>query len=235
MGARSGYMLLNGIAILIVTSLGLVQWILTWMPISAILPILVFVGYDITVHGFSTDDERGPKSESPKRHLLGVAVGIMPALSLLSVQGVQTAMSVTGASWIKVYPKFEAAQYFLGGAISLSQGFLLVCMLWAALTIFMIDKKFLHSAICLYILALLSWIGIIHAFKITENGIENKFVGEGGEWIGAAPAFVIPYALFGVFMMVLWTCTKLYGFKYGGSKEPTETTSLLVNSLDFKH
>jgi len=208
MGARSGYMLLNGVVILFVTTLGLVQWILTWMPIAAILPILVFVGFDITVHGFTTDDHRGLEAESPKRHLIGVAVGIMPALSLLSVQAVQNTMQFSGASWLDVYPKFEAGQYFLGGAISLSQGFLLTCMFWSALTIFIVERKWFHASCCLFTLAALSWIGVIHAFKITSNGIVNVFIGEGGSWI-AAPSFVIPYSVFGFFLLVLWGITKV--------------------------
>jgi len=75
MGARSGYMLLNGVLTLIMTTFGLVQWVLTWMPIAAVLPILVFVGFGMTVEGFATDDF-SENPESPARHLLAVSVGI---------------------------------------------------------------------------------------------------------------------------------------------------------------
>lgn len=50
--------------------------------------------------------------------------------------------------------------------------------------------------------ALLSWIGVIHAYQITDHGVENYFVGYGGNWM-AAPGFVLAYSAVGMFMIVL--------------------------------
>ena len=129
-------------------------------------------------------------------------------------------MQAVPSSWVDIYPHFEANNYYLGGAVALSQGFLLVCMMWSALTIFIVDRQYLHASVCLYALAILSWIGIIHAFKITDTGIENLFVGQDGKWI-AAPGFVISYAIFGVGLTGLWAASKFLHF--WGPEEEMET------------
>jgi len=200
MGARSGYMLLNGIAILIITSFGFVQVFLKFIPTAALLPILVYVGYQMTSEGFFSDDH-SEDPECPRRHHLAVAVGISPALSNLTIQAVTNALQIANVPLHTVIGKFASAGFFFGGAIALSQGFLLSSMLLAATVVFWIDREFLKASIVLYVAAALSWIGIIHSYHITPAGIENLFIGQQGNWI-AAPGFVVGYAAMGLFMNI---------------------------------
>jgi len=222
-------MLLNGICALIVTTFGLVQFVLSWMPMESVLPILIFVGIAMTTEAFITSDskdtaqhvgEQSPEFQgeqkprdpdgTPLMHLIGVAVGILPSLSNLSVTAVTTTLQIVDLPLQTYYDKF-APQYYLGGAIALSQGFLLSSILLSAVTIFWIDRLFLKAAVCLIILCILSWIGIIHAFQITDNGIENLFVGQNGNWI-VAKEFVISYGIFALFMILLYILQQKWGF-----------------------
>ncbi|KAH3732379.1 NCS2 family permease [Pelomyxa schiedti] len=216
MRASSAYMLFEGVGIFLVALFGLVQPILLAVPFEAILPVIVVLGFDMTALAFVNDDDlplRYPGSEckSPRRHIFAVAMGMTPALALLGVQGVQAALISTGADWTTTIPQIVKNGYYIGGAIALSQGFLLSGMLLSAVGVFFIDRLYLKASIAFAMLSALSWLGLIHSYTITQTGYESLFVGINGTWI-AAPAFVVCYALFGVFMLWLYILTPVCGF-----------------------
>lgn len=92
-----------------------------------------------------------------------------------------------GSSLLAAAPKFgeELAIY---GLIALSQGALLVSMVWAAAFAFMINRRFLPAAGWMLTRAALSFFGVIHAYNLNPVGVVNK-VG-----IFVAPEFTISYA-----------------------------------------
>jgi AGZA family xanthine/uracil permease-like MFS transporter len=55
---------------------------------------------------------------------------------------------------------------------------------------FVIDRKFKHAAAWLLSASVFSAVGLIHAYKLTPNGVENHFA-----WFTAAPEFSIAYAV----------------------------------------
>jgi hypothetical protein len=55
--------------------------------------------------------------------------------------------------------RLESGSFWLGGAISMSQGFLLSSMLWSATVLFFCYRKFFRATIALLLLAACSWIG----------------------------------------------------------------------------
>jgi AGZA family xanthine/uracil permease-like MFS transporter len=99
-----------------------------------------------------------------------------------------------GSNLFDSAPKFgnELAIY---GMIALSQGSLLVSMLWAAALAWMFDRRFLHAALWLMVGSVLSCFGVIHAYSLTVQGVENKL----GFWV--APAFTISYAAGALFLV----------------------------------
>ena len=201
MGARSGYMLLHAIAIWIVSTFGFIQLFLKYIPTSTLLPILVYVGLQMTAEGFHSDDHEA-QPDVPRRYHLAVAIGLIPSLSNLTVQAATNALQVANVSLKTVFQQFAPSSFYLGGAIALSQGFLLSSILLSATIVFWIDRKYSRSSVMLFISAGLSWIGLIHSYQITDDGIHNLFITQNGSWI-AAPGFVIGYGIMGLFMLAI--------------------------------
>jgi AGZA family xanthine/uracil permease-like MFS transporter len=75
-----------------------------------------------------------------------------------------------------------------GGMIALGQGSLLTSMLWAAALAYIVQRRFAPAAAWLAAAAGLSSVGIIHAYKLSPNGVESLI----GWWV--APQFTLAYA-----------------------------------------
>ena len=100
-----------------------------------------------------------------------------------------------------VAPRFggELAIY---GLLALGQGALLVSMIWAAALVWMIERRFLRAAMWMLAAAIFSFFGLIHAYRLTAQGIENKF----GLW--AAPGFALSYLAAALFLLICHWYTK---------------------------
>jgi len=81
--------------------------------------------------------------------------------------------------------------------ISLERGFIFTSMILASISVFLIEKKFLNA--CLWPLgaAALSYVGIIHAYELTPNGVISKF------GYGIATDFSIGYGSFAVLFIAM--------------------------------
>jgi AGZA family xanthine/uracil permease-like MFS transporter len=126
--------------------------------------------------------------EVSKEHCVAVALGLVPRLAAWALQLVDLSVHKGGSNLFESAPKFgdELAIY---GMIALSQGSLLVSMLWAAALAWMFDRRFLHAALWL------SCFGVVHAYALTAQGVENKL----GFWV--ALAFTISYAAGALFLV----------------------------------
>ena len=187
MGARSGYSVANGVVISALCMLGGVSLVLKFIPMEATLGILVWISVIITAQAFQ---------ETPKAHALAVAIGLIPALATWAVLLVQTAVRAAGSSLFAAAPKF-GADLFLSGAIALSQGFIITSMVLSAIVALGIDRQLLKAALWAFAGALLSASGLIHAYDLTPDGIQNRF-----GWL-AAPGFALGYLLTGVLLLAL--------------------------------
>jgi adenine/guanine/hypoxanthine permease len=83
----------------------------------------------------------------------------------------------------------------LGGLIALGQGSLLTSMIWSAALALMIQRRFVPAAGWLAAATVLSAVGVIHAYKLSPNGVESLI----GWW--AAPEFTLAYAGGAVFLL----------------------------------
>jgi AGZA family xanthine/uracil permease-like MFS transporter len=180
MGARWSYSWLNGTIICVLTLLGAVGHVLRFVPLEVTLGILLWIGLVITAQAFQA---------SPKPHALAVALGLIPSLAAWLIVQVETTLRVCGKGIAEMVDKF-APDLFLRGVISLSQGFIITSIIYAAVMAFVIDRKFKHAAGWLLGAAVLSAVGMMHAYQLTPNGIENSFA-----WFTAVPEFSIPYAV----------------------------------------
>lgn len=188
MGARWGYSWMNGVLISGIALLGMIGQVLRWVPLEVTLGILLWIGVVITAQAFQA---------SPKPHALAVAVGLIPALAAWLQVQIETTLRVAGTDLLTTVEKFAPALH-IKGVMALSQGFLLTSILYAAVTAFVIDRKFRRAAAWLLAASLLSATGLIHAYSLSAAGVENKFA-----WFTAAPDFAIAYAAAAGILLIL--------------------------------
>lgn len=79
----------------------------------------------------------------------------------------------------------------------MSQGFILTAVILAAMLALIIDREFLKAGLWSLAGAVLSAIGLMHAYDRTARGVENRF-----GWC-AAPQFVVGYALMAAVLLAL--------------------------------
>jgi AGZA family xanthine/uracil permease-like MFS transporter len=183
-GARVGYSILNGAATLVICVTGLISPILHFVPLEVVAIVIVWFGLVMVAQAFQ---------EIPKSHCVAVAFGLLPLLASWGLQLVDLALRTGGSSLFEAAPKF-GQQLAIYGLIALSQGALLVSMIWAAALAYMLDRRFLPAAGWLLAGAVLSFWGLIHAYDLTSAGIVNKL------GIFAAPEFAISYAAAALFL-----------------------------------
>jgi len=188
MGARWSYSWLNGAVICVLVLFGLVGQVLRVVPLEVTLGILLWIGLVMTAQAFQA---------SPQPHALAVAAGLIPALAAWLLVQIETTLRVAGTDLARTADRF-APNLHIHGVIALSQGFLITSIIYAAVMVFVIDHKFKRAAAWLLAAAVLSAIGLIHAYKLTPNGVENSFA-----WFTAAPGFAIAYLAGAALLWVL--------------------------------
>ena len=190
MGARAGYSVLNGAVITVLCLAGGVTLVQNFVPLEATLGILLWIGVIITAQAFA---------EVPKRHALAVAVGLIPALGAWAYMIIDVTLRKAGVGLYELQEKFsqDPADLFVRGVIALNQGFILTCMVLAATMAFVVDRKFHQAAAWMAAASVLSMVGLIHAYDLTEQGLQNRF------GLAAAPAFAITYGATAVVLVVM--------------------------------
>lgn len=139
--ARRGYSVLNGIVFLLASTFGVVAVIAQIVPLSAIAPILVFVGMSMIVQTFSSVD---------KKHFPAVVVAMFPYLA-----------NYLQSKFSNAAP--EALEAVSEAVVPLGQGAMFTGLLWGAIVVFIIDNKFDRAAVIALFGVVLSAIGLIHA------------------------------------------------------------------------
>ena len=189
MGARAGYSLVNGVVITGLCLTGGVQLILYVVPIEAMLPILLWIGIIITAQAFQA---------VPSRHALAVAIGLIPAIAAWSYEMlIMPVLRLSDKSLPQAIELLAPQGLFVHGAIALWQGFLVIAMLLSAIVAFVIDHQFLKAAAWAAAAAVLSMVGLIHAYEVADWGAQPRF----GLW--AAPPFALAYWLTAALLLAL--------------------------------
>ena len=67
-------------------------------------------------------------------------------------------------------PAFAMAGLDLHGLVALSQGFMLTCMIWSAISAHLIDRRFRVAAVWAAIGAVIAFFGFVHAGSLTPAG-----------------------------------------------------------------
>lgn len=185
MGARVGYSVLNGACLMLVCVTGIIPLVLHFVPLEVVAIIVVWFGLVMMGQAFT---------EVPKSHAIAVAFGLIPMLAGWALELVDVSLRTAGSSLLQAAPRF-GTELSIYGLIALSQGSLLTSMLWAAAITYMLDRRFLPAAVWMASGAVLSCFGLIHAYVLAPQGVENRL----GWWV--APEFTISYALGAAFLV----------------------------------
>ena len=196
LGARSGYSVLNAVFFAVLALFGLTHFVGSLIPIEAGMAIVLWIGVVITAQAFQATDIR---------HAPAVAVGLFPAIAAWGLLVLTQALNAAGAAQgdgalaarVLADPAaFAAAGLRLDGLVAISQGFMLTCMIWAAMSAHLIDRAFRRAAAWAMVGAVLAFFGFVHAGGVTPaGGVYAIGFASGWPW-------ALGYALCGCFFLL---------------------------------
>jgi len=108
-----------------------------------------------------------------------VAIGLFPAISAwgvlvltqaLGAAGVATGDAGLAARVLAAPAAFQQSGLQLDGLLALSQGFMVTCMVWSAVSAYLIDESFRRAALWAVIGAVAAFFGFVHAGSLTPAG-----------------------------------------------------------------
>jgi len=175
MGARIGYSWLNGLVMGLGCLLGLFGLVGQLVPVEAGMAIVLYIALVMAAQAFQA---------TPSRHAPAVALGLLPGLagwgSLLLKAGLRTG----GASFTPaLLPPLQQADVWAAGAFALEQGQIVTAMLLAAMLVFVIEQRLAAAALCAFVAAAGSWVGLLHAWRFAgADTVLNPGWGAGGPW-----------------------------------------------------
>jgi AGZA family xanthine/uracil permease-like MFS transporter len=147
MGGRAAYTLATAVIIGGAGITGTFAYLYEIIPAPAILPILVFIGLEITAQSFHA---------TPVRHYPAVAIACVPALAAMMVihsdKMAAAGAVVEGPLAVEVYTLHM-----------LAAGFIVTSLVWAGMTASLIDRQLVKAATWAAAAAGLTLFGIIHS------------------------------------------------------------------------
>ena len=157
-GARAGYSMATGIGALVVGFLGIMPLVLSFIPLVALLPILIYITMVIGAQTFN---------ETPRRHYPALIIALMPFIASYVITQIDNALGAMGTSAAEVgYETLADAGIPYLGWQAFGAADILVAMILATIVIYIIDRNFRYALVYALIAAVLSFFGVIHAPEI---------------------------------------------------------------------
>lgn len=170
LGARSGYSTLNGFVVTLLCLSGSVAVVKAIVPMEAGIAIVLWIGIIITAQAFTA---------TPAPHAPAVAVGLFPAIAAWGQTVVTGAFLFAGGKTMQdllvANPGTELSGYLLHGLLAVERGYIFTCMILAAVSAFLIDRKFFTAGIWTLIAAGFAALGLTHAYQLQGNGLDFLF------------------------------------------------------------
>lgn len=155
MGAGRGYSILNGIVYVFAAMFGLIAAISSIIPVSAIAPIMVFVGISMIATAFQSNKEK---------YFMAVSIAMLPYFG----------------NYIMTRFNSDAGEVVGGissGIVPLGQGAMFSGIILGAITVYVIDHEFKKAAMFAMIGVLFSFFGVMHAPKLAFNAAPMYTIG----------------------------------------------------------
>lgn len=200
LGARAGYSTLNGIFFTLIGLTGTVAVINSVVPVEAGIAIVLWIGIIITAQAYQT---------TPHEHAPAVAVGLFPAIAAWGATVATGVFNVTGGRTLQevlmANASTEASGFLLHGMNLLERGYIFTCMILAAISAFLIDRRFGRAAGWALAAAALTGLGFMHAYQLYGNTVDYYLIGAelpagsiGFRAYGIAIGYVLLAGLFGL-------------------------------------
>lgn len=186
LGARTGYSLLNGIFLVAITLFGCVKLINTIVPMEAGIAIVLWIGIIISAQAYQA---------TPREHAPAVVVGLFPAFAAWGINILKQGYMGAGVTLADQAEAGVPINGFLG-LVALERGFIFTSMILAAISVFLIEREFLKASLWSIAAMLLSFFGVIHAYRF----LGNETIGNVGWNTGGQFAF--GYLCFGVIFLI---------------------------------
>ena len=134
------------------------------------MAIVLWIGIIITAQAFQT---------TPPAHAPAVAIGLFPAIAGWGLLVLTQTFGADGNAShdlglagrvLADHAAFQQSGLQLDGLVALSQGFMVACMVWSAMSANLIDRNFRRAAAWALIGAVAAFFGFVHAGSITPAG-----------------------------------------------------------------
>jgi AGZA family xanthine/uracil permease-like MFS transporter len=160
LGARAGYSVLNGVFCTILCLTGAMAVVAWAVPIEAGMAIVLWIGIVITAQAFQA---------TPKEHAPAVVLGLLPGIGAWGVLMAKDGLRAAGADFSSpdLIAKFQQNGSYIQGAFALEQGFIFSAMIFAAVTVHLIERRFIPAAIWCLVACGLCAIGFMHSYSFT--------------------------------------------------------------------
>jgi AGZA family xanthine/uracil permease-like MFS transporter len=162
-GARAGYSILNGAVATAVCLSGTLAYLAWLVPVDAGMAIVLWIGIVITAQAFQA---------TPVKHAPAAVLGILPGVAAWGALMIKTSLRIAGVGRPREMPfseqlvkRFQEADVWLHGVLSLEQGFIFCSMVLAAVTVCVIERHFVRAAIWCAVAAAVSAGGLMHSYQ----------------------------------------------------------------------
>ena len=160
LNARSAYLLINILIVCIGGFLNIVGFIVNLIPEAIIAPILLYVALEISQQAFIY---------SNRKHFPVIIVSLFPSIARLLLIKISDNSLISSDKLENINlinNKLGLINDNLAITI-LGNGFIITGMLWGTFLYYLIDKKYYSSIICLIVLSVLSYFGVIHSIFLS--------------------------------------------------------------------
>jgi AGZA family xanthine/uracil permease-like MFS transporter len=157
-GGRIGYSAATGAMVLVLSWFGILALLMALIPVVAISPILLYIGMLIGAQAFQ---------ETPKSHAPAVILALVPQVAAWGKLQIDNALGAAGTNAAAVgFDKLGQVGVIYHGLDVLGSGAILVSLVLAATTAFMIDREFYKASAFALAGAVLTFFGFMHSEAI---------------------------------------------------------------------
>jgi AGZA family xanthine/uracil permease-like MFS transporter len=163
MGGRIGYSAATGVMVIVLSWFGVIGLMTKLVPVVAISPILLYIGMLIGSQAFQ---------ESPHKHAPAVVMAIIPSLAAWGKLQIDNALgSVSGIHHVtdEMIASMAQTGILYKGLSILGGGSILAGVVLGAITVYIVDRKFMMAGAFALAGGVLTFFGLMHGEAIGIN------------------------------------------------------------------
>jgi AGZA family xanthine/uracil permease-like MFS transporter len=153
MGGRIGYSAATGLMVIVLAWFHVIAILTAVVPLVAISPILLYIGMLIGAQAFQT---------TPRSHAPAIVLALMPHVAAWAKTQMDLALQTAGTSIdAALIAKLDGSVLYRALDV-LGNGAILTGLMWAAIGVFVIDRKFVEASAFALAAAALTFFGFMH-------------------------------------------------------------------------